>query len=88
MSVRLNSHLSDKQVTMLRDKLLAEAERIRTNFQLKKSEYENSSISGAKVDFPQWYKKHHPKHQFKHSGYGSKRCFVFIECFLRGNIFR
>ncbi|WP_408098915.1 TraR/DksA family transcriptional regulator [Peredibacter sp. HCB2-198] len=48
MSVRLNSHLSDKQLTMLRDKLLAEAERIRANFQLKKSEYENHSITGAK----------------------------------------
>lgn len=48
MSVRLNSHLSDKQITMLRDKLLAEAERIRTNFQVKKNEYENHSITGAK----------------------------------------
>lgn len=48
MSVRLNSHLSDKQIEMLKDKLLGEAERIRTNFQLKKQEYENNSISGAK----------------------------------------
>ena len=48
MSVRLNSLLSDKQVTMLKDKLLAEAERIRTNFQLKKQEYESNSITGAK----------------------------------------
>ncbi len=48
MSVRLNSHLSDKHINALRDKLLAEAERIRTNFQLKKSEYENSSATGAK----------------------------------------
>jgi DnaK suppressor protein len=48
MSVRLNSHLSDKQITMLKGKLLSEAERIRTNFQLKKNEYENSSVSGAK----------------------------------------
>jgi DnaK suppressor protein len=48
MSVRLNSHLSDKQIAMLRDKLLSEAERIRTNFQLKKAEYENNSITGAK----------------------------------------
>lgn len=48
MSVRLNSHLSDKQIAALRDKLLAEAERIRTNFQLKKNEYENSSATGAK----------------------------------------
>jgi DnaK suppressor protein len=48
MAVRLNSHLSDKQITMLRDKLLSEAERIRTNFQLKKAEYENNSLTGAK----------------------------------------
>ena len=48
MSVRLNSHLSDKHIKALKDKLLAEAERIRTNFQLKKSEYENSSATGAK----------------------------------------
>lgn len=48
MSVRLNSHLSDKHINALRDKLLAEAERIRTNFQLKKTEYENSSATGAK----------------------------------------
>ena len=48
MSVRLNSHLSDKHLNALKDKLLAEAERIRTNFQLKKHEYENNSITGAK----------------------------------------
>lgn len=48
MSVRLNSHLSDKQLAELKDKLLAEAERIRTNFQLKKFEYENNSMTGAK----------------------------------------
>ncbi len=48
MSVRLNSHLSDKQITALKDKLLSEAERIRTNFQLKKHEYEMNSITGAK----------------------------------------
>lgn len=48
MSVRLNSHLSDKQIAELKDKLLSEAERIRTNFQIKKSEYENNSITGAK----------------------------------------
>lgn len=48
MSVRLNSHLSDKQITMLKDKLMGEAERIRTNFQLKKQEYENNSLTGAK----------------------------------------
>jgi DnaK suppressor protein len=48
MSVRLNSHLSDKQLEMLKDKLLAEAERIRSNFQLKKHEYENNSLTGAK----------------------------------------
>lgn len=48
MTVRLNSHLSDKHVKALKDKLLAEAERIRVNFQLKKSEYENNSVTGAK----------------------------------------
>jgi DnaK suppressor protein len=48
MSVRLNSHLLDKHLEALKDKLLAEAERIRTNFQLKKHEYENNSITGAK----------------------------------------
>lgn len=48
MSVRLNSHLSDKQITELKEKLLGEAERIRTNFQLKKSEYEENSLTGAK----------------------------------------
>lgn len=48
MSVRLNKHLSTKQIEMLKDKLMAEAERIRTNFQLKKNEYENSSATGAK----------------------------------------
>lgn len=48
MSVRLNSHLSDKQLIALKDKLLAEAERIRTNFQLKKEEYVINSTSGGK----------------------------------------
>jgi DnaK suppressor protein len=48
MSVRLNSHLSEKQIESLKDKLLAEAERIRSNFQIKKEEYENTSTSGAK----------------------------------------
>ncbi len=48
MAVRLNSHLSDKQITALRDKLMSEAERIRVNFQLKKQEYEANSITGAK----------------------------------------
>ncbi len=48
MSVRLNSHLSEKQITALKDKLLAEAERIKLNFQLKKQEYENTAVSGAK----------------------------------------
>jgi DnaK suppressor protein len=48
MSVRLNSHLSDKQLAELRDRLLGEGERIRTNFQLKKHEYEHNSITGAK----------------------------------------
>jgi DnaK suppressor protein len=48
MSVRLNKHLSDKQIATLKDKLLGDAERIRTNFQLKKHEYENNSLTGAK----------------------------------------
>ncbi len=48
MSVRLNKHLSEKQIETLKDKLLQEAERIRSNFQIKKHEYENSSITGAK----------------------------------------
>lgn len=48
MSVRLNKHLSDKQLEMLKDKLLAEAERIRNNFQLKKQEYENTTLTGSK----------------------------------------
>lgn len=48
MSVRLNSHLSDKQLAEIKDKLLAEADRIRTNFQLKKFEYEHNSMTGAK----------------------------------------
>ncbi len=48
MAVRQNSHLSDKQVTALKDKLMSEAERIRVNFQLKKQEYESNSITGAK----------------------------------------
>ena len=48
MAVRLNSHLSDKQLEALKDKLMGEAERIRANFQLKKQEYEANSITGAK----------------------------------------
>jgi DnaK suppressor protein len=48
MSVRLNSHLTEKQLTQLKDKLMSEAERIRNNFQLKKQEYENNSLTGAK----------------------------------------
>lgn len=48
MAVRLNSHLSEKQIAALRDKLMSEAERIRVNFQLKKQEYEANSITGAK----------------------------------------
>lgn len=48
MAVRQNSHLSDKQVTALRAKLMEDAERIRANFQLKKQEYETNSITGAK----------------------------------------
>ncbi len=48
MAVRLNSHLSEKQIAALKDKLMSEAERIRVNFQLKKQEYESNSITGAK----------------------------------------
>lgn len=48
MAVRSNSHLSEKQIAALRDKLMSEAERIRVNFQLKKQEYETNSITGAK----------------------------------------
>lgn len=48
MAVRLNSHLSEKQINALKDKLMSEAERIRVNFQLKKQEYETNSITGAK----------------------------------------
>lgn len=48
MSVRLNSHLTEKQISQLKDKLMGEAERIRNNFQLKKQEYENNSLTGAK----------------------------------------
>ncbi len=48
MAVRQNSHLSDKQVTTLKEKLMEDAERIRANFQLKKQEYETNSITGAK----------------------------------------
>ncbi|MES2529002.1 MAG: TraR/DksA family transcriptional regulator [Bdellovibrionota bacterium] len=48
MAVRQNSHLSDKHITALKDKLMSEAERIRANFQLKKQEYETNSITGAK----------------------------------------
>lgn len=48
MSVRLNSHLSEKQIAQLKEKLLAEAERIRINFQLKKHEYENSTATSGK----------------------------------------
>ncbi len=48
MATRLNSHLSDKQIELLKDKLLGEAERIKNNFQQKKQEYENTSLTGAK----------------------------------------
>ncbi len=40
--------MSDEHIVLLKDKLLSEAERIRSNFQLKKQEYENSSVTGAK----------------------------------------
>ncbi len=45
---RLNKHLSNEQVAELKDKLLADAERIKTNFSLKKAEYEAQSITGSK----------------------------------------
>ena len=48
MSVRQNKHLSKAQLTALKEKLHSEAERIRSNFLVKKAEYEATSISGAK----------------------------------------
>lgn len=48
MSVRLNSHLSENEISQLKDKLLGDAERIRNNFQLKKQEYENASMTVGK----------------------------------------
>lgn len=48
MATRLNKHLSKKQINSLKERLNAEAERIRNNFLLKKAEYESHSISGAK----------------------------------------
>jgi len=48
MAVRLNKHLTETNLKALKDKLLSEAERIRHNFSQKKTEYESSSLSGAK----------------------------------------
>ncbi len=45
---RLNKHLTKAQLATLKDKLQAEAERIRSNFMIKKAEYENASQAGAK----------------------------------------
>jgi DnaK suppressor protein len=48
MASRLNAHLTKIQLKTLKEKLQAEAERIRNNFQQKKIEYELNSITGAK----------------------------------------
>ncbi len=48
MASRLNSHLTKIQLKTLKEKLLAEAERIRNNCLQKKMEYEANSITGAK----------------------------------------
>lgn len=45
---RLNKHLSKTQLSSLKEKLQAEAERIRNNFSVKKAEYEATSLTGAK----------------------------------------
>lgn len=45
---RLNKHLSKTQLSALKEKLQAEAERIRNNFSVKKAEYEATSLTGAK----------------------------------------
>lgn len=45
---RLNKHLSKTQLAALKEKLQAEAERIRNNFSVKKAEYEATSLTGAK----------------------------------------
>jgi DnaK suppressor protein len=44
MEDRLNSHLSKKQVNVLREKLLAESERIKENFKEKRKEYSESKV--------------------------------------------
>jgi DnaK suppressor protein len=48
MAVRLNKHLTEANLKALKEKLLSEAERIRQNFAQKKSEYESSTVTGAK----------------------------------------
>jgi DnaK suppressor protein len=45
---RLNKHLSKAQLAALKEKLQSDADRIRTNFSLKKAEYESASLTGAK----------------------------------------
>lgn len=45
---RLNKHLSKVQLNALKERLQSEAERIKTNFTIKKAEYENNSLTGAK----------------------------------------
>ncbi len=45
---RLNKHLTKAHLAALKEKLHSEAERIRSNFSLKKAEYENTSLAGAK----------------------------------------
>ncbi len=45
---RLNKHLNKAHLAALKEKLHSEAERIRSNFSLKKAEYENTSLAGAK----------------------------------------
>ncbi len=50
MAVRLNNHLTKAQLKTLKDKLMEDAERIRSNFLVKKQEYENTEVSGGAKD--------------------------------------
>ncbi len=45
---RLNKHLTKPHLAALKEKLHAEADRIRSNFTVKKAEYESASLTGAK----------------------------------------
>lgn len=45
---RLNKHLTKPHLAALKEKLQAEAERIRSNFTVKKAEYESATLAGAK----------------------------------------